>query len=72
MLIENSWTSCGWDAFKGTLKKSRLNYKAPTSANCTDLIGNLNFFHSENGVVKATGSWKTANRYSQGTYKCEQ
>ena len=68
-----SWNTCGWDAFKGTLKKDELFYQAHTSTNCPTLIGNINFFHSEKGAVKASGSWRTtSNRYSQGTYECEQ
>ena len=72
-ITEMSWNSCGWDVFNGTLKKDELFYQAHTSTNCPTLIGNINFFHSEKGAVKASGSWRTtANRYSQRTYECEQ
>lgn len=72
-ITEMSWNSCDWDVFKGSLKKDVLFYQAHASTNCPTLIGKINFFHSKKGVVKATGSWRTtSNRYSQGTYECEQ
>ena len=63
--------ACGWDVFNGNLKKDRITYNATASGPCGDAVGDLNFFHAEDGKVKAVGSWRSGGGAYSGAYTCD-